>query len=50
MDSRRPLPQAIIFAGSGDEDRTLEALDRVAALGPVRLGWVLGLPELGLLP
>lgn len=30
--------QALIFAGLGDKDRTLEALDRVAGLGAVRIG------------
>src|SRR5215510_13415337 len=30
--------QALVFAGLGDKDRTLEALDRVASLGAVRIG------------
>src|SRR5215472_10853232 len=30
--------EALIFAGLGDKDRTLEALDRVAPLGAVRIG------------
>jgi serine/threonine-protein kinase len=42
--------QAIAFAGLGDKDRTLEALDRFATLGPVRLGReVLNNPEFGLI-
>jgi len=47
--SPRPLQQAIIFAGLGDKERTLEALDRMAVVGPVRMGWILSLPELTLL-
>jgi TolB-like protein/Flp pilus assembly protein TadD len=41
--------QAIIFAGLGDKDRTLEALDRVASLGAVRIGRALNSPEFALL-
>ena len=41
--------QAIIFAGLGDKDRTLEALDRVAQLGAVRIGRALNSPEFALL-
>jgi TolB-like protein/Tfp pilus assembly protein PilF len=44
-----PLQQAVIFAGLGDKERTLEALDRMAVVGPVRMGSILGLPELALL-
>jgi len=40
--------QAIIFAGLGDKDRTLEALDRVAELGAVRIGRALNSPEFAL--
>jgi tetratricopeptide (TPR) repeat protein len=47
--SPRPFQQAVIFAGLGDKERTLEALDRMAVVGPVRMGWILGLPELALL-
>jgi len=47
--SPRPLQQAVIFAGLGDKDRTLDALDRMAVVGPVRMGWILSLPELSLL-
>jgi hypothetical protein len=44
-----PLQQALIFAGLGDKQRTLEALDRMAVVGPERMGSILGLPELALL-
>jgi len=47
--SRRPSQQALIFAGLGDKERTLEALDRMAVVGPVRMGWILSNPELALL-
>jgi hypothetical protein len=32
-----------------DKERTLEALERMAVVGPVRMGWILGNPELALL-
>jgi TolB-like protein len=41
--------QAIIFAGLGDKDRALEALDRVSGLGAVRIGRALNSPEFALL-
>jgi tetratricopeptide (TPR) repeat protein len=41
--------QALIFAGLGDKDRTFEALGRMGALGPQRVGLYLDYPELGLL-
>jgi adenylate cyclase len=44
-----PLQQAVIFAGLGDKERTLEALGRMAVVGPVRMGSILSLPELALL-
>ena len=47
--SPRPLQQALVFAGLGDKDRTLEALGRMAVVGPVRMGSILSLPELALL-
>src|SRR5215510_2219544 len=40
---------ALIFAGLGDKERTFEALDQMAMLGPQRIGTYLNLPELGLL-
>jgi serine/threonine-protein kinase len=44
-----PVVYAMIFAGLGDKERTLEALERMAALGPFRLGRALNYPELALL-
>jgi len=44
-----PFSQALIFAGLGDKERTLEALDRMSILGPVRVGRVLTFPELDLI-
>ena len=44
-----PFQQALIYAGLGDKDRTFEALDRMTAQGPVRIGRALMLPELALL-
>jgi TolB-like protein/Flp pilus assembly protein TadD len=41
--------QALIYAGIGDKDRTLEALDRVADLGGARIGRALNSPEFALL-
>ena len=41
--------QAIIYAGLGDKDRTLQALDRVAGLGAARIGQALNSPEFALL-
>jgi Flp pilus assembly protein TadD len=46
---RNPFNQAMIFAGLGDKGRALEALDRSATAGPIRIGWALALPELALL-
>ena len=48
-DSRNPVTQTVIFAGLGDKERTLEALDRMTVLGPVRIGRQLTFPELALL-
>jgi serine/threonine-protein kinase len=44
-----PWTQAVIFAGLGDKERTFEALDRMTALGPVRVGRDLYYPELDLI-
>jgi tetratricopeptide (TPR) repeat protein len=41
--------QALTFAGLGDKDRTLEALDRLASNGAVRVGRALNSPEFALL-
>jgi tetratricopeptide (TPR) repeat protein len=41
--------QALTFAGLGDKDRTLEALDRLSSLGAVRVGRALNSQEFALL-
>jgi tetratricopeptide (TPR) repeat protein len=43
--SPNPFNQALVFAGLGDRDRTLDALERMAVLGPARLGSALTFPE-----
>src|SRR5262245_23295947 len=45
---QRPYTQALTFAGLGDKQRTLDALERMATLGPVRLGRDLTYPEFDL--
>jgi hypothetical protein len=47
--SKYPNEQALIFAGLGDRERTLAALDRMAKLGPQRVGVYVNYPELGFL-
>jgi serine/threonine-protein kinase len=49
VELSRPSQQAFIFAGLGDKERTLEALDRMAALGPVPLALQLTSPAYSLL-
>jgi Flp pilus assembly protein TadD len=44
-----PNEQALIFAGLRDGDRALQALDRMAMLGPQRIGMYLNYPEFALL-
>jgi serine/threonine-protein kinase len=41
--------QAVIFAGLGDKDRTMDALERMAVLGPFRIGRALTFPEFAFL-
>jgi hypothetical protein len=41
--------QALIFAGLGDTQRTLDALGRMSALGAQRLGGYLNYPEMAAL-
>ena len=43
--SRFANEQALIFAGLGDKDRTYDALNRMAELGPQRVGQYLNYPE-----
>jgi tetratricopeptide (TPR) repeat protein len=44
-----PFQEALIYAGLGDKDRTLEALQRMTVLGPARVGRALTYPEFALL-
>jgi TolB-like protein/DNA-binding winged helix-turn-helix (wHTH) protein/Tfp pilus assembly protein PilF len=41
--------RALIFAGLGDKERTLEALERMGALGPQRIGEYLNFPQMAFL-
>jgi TolB-like protein len=47
--SRGALQQVLIYAGLGDRDGTVKALDRMSKLGPARVGLTLTLPELSFL-
>jgi TolB-like protein len=44
--SRGALQQVLIYAGMGDRDGTVDALGRMAELGPSRVGLALATPEL----
>jgi hypothetical protein len=44
-DRRGPHQLALVFAGFKDSDRTIGALERLARVGPVRLGFTLNSPE-----
>jgi TolB-like protein/Flp pilus assembly protein TadD len=44
-----PFNQGQIFACLGDKERALQALDRAATAGPVKMGWALVSPEYNLL-
>jgi hypothetical protein len=46
---QNPFNRAVIFAGLGDTDRTLEALHLAAAGGPFRIGRAFTSPEFALL-
>ena len=46
---RGPFQYALVFAGLRDTDRTVEQLRRMAAMGPVRLGFTLNSPEFSFL-
>jgi TolB-like protein/Tfp pilus assembly protein PilF len=48
-DPGRFLQRVLVYAGLGDKERTLEALDRMTVLGPVRFGRTLTFPELAFL-
>ena len=45
-DWRNPYHQALAYIGIGDKDQAIEALRRMAASGPVRMGLALAVPEL----
>ena len=47
-DRRGPHQLAVVFAGFGDKDHTIEQLERLARVGPVRLGFTLNSPEFAL--
>jgi TolB-like protein len=44
-----PFQYALVFAGFGDKDRTVEQLQRMAGVGPVRMGFTLNSPEFAFL-
>jgi TolB-like protein len=44
-DRRGPHQFAVVFAGFGDRDHTIERLESLARAGPVRLGFTLNSPE-----
>ena len=44
-----PFQYALVFAGFGDKDRTIEQLQRMAGVGPVRMGFTLNSPEFAFL-
>jgi len=48
-DHSGALQFALAFAGFGDKDRTLERLERLARVGPVRIGYTLNSPEFAFL-
>ena len=44
-----PFQYALLFAGFGDRDRTIEQLQRMAGVGPVRMGFTINSPEFAFL-
>jgi hypothetical protein len=46
---RGPFQYALVFAGLRDKDRTIEQLQRMADVGPVRIGFTLNSPEFAFL-
>jgi TolB-like protein len=44
-----PFQYALVFAGLRDKDRTIEQLQQMAGVGPVRLGFTLNSPEFAFL-
>ncbi len=48
-DRRGPHQRALVFAGFGDREHTIEQLEQLASVGPVRLGFTLNSPEFAFL-
>ena len=48
-DAKFANEQALIYAGLGDNDKTFDALGRMGAVGPQRIGRYITLPEMALL-
>jgi len=48
-DAKCANEQALIYAGLGDNDKTFDALGRMGAVGPQRIGRYITLPEMALL-
>jgi serine/threonine-protein kinase len=46
---RGPFQYALVFAGFGDKDKTIEQLRQMAGVGPVRMGFTLNSPEFAFL-
>jgi len=46
---RGPFQYALVFAGLGDKDHTIEQLQKMADVGPVRIGFTLNSPEFAFL-
>jgi hypothetical protein len=46
---RGPFQYALVFAGFQDKDKTIEQLQRMADVGPVRMGFTLNSPEFAFL-
>jgi adenylate cyclase len=48
IESQFANEQALIYAGLGDKDRTLDALQRMSSVGPQRVGRYIAFPEMAL--
>jgi len=46
---RGPFQHALLFAGFEDKDRTIEQLQKMSGVGPVRMGFILNSPEFAFL-
>ena len=49
MPAINPFNTAVVFAGLGDKNRCLDALERATAAGPYRMAWMLSFPEYAVL-